>query len=352
MVNELPSGPTPPPALTTRTLERLTGRRKAAVLIASLGPELAAGVIQHMQDDEIELLSLEMSKLQAVGEDAAESIMSELADVVRRQSLVSGGIELTREVLEKALGSERADELLGRLSSLTGMRPFDFLARTPPDQIVSFLRSESPQTIALVVAHLHSHLAAQVLARLPEEQRPDIALRIARMGETAAEVINQVEALVRTKLTVVVQQEYATAGGVQALADILGHTDRSTERTVLDGLGSEDDELAEEVRRRLFVFEDIFKLDDRAIQHVLREADQKDLVLALRGAAEPVKQKVLSNMSERGAEMLQEELEIQQPQRKRDIDAAQGRIVAVVRQLEDAGTILIARGEADTETIV
>lgn len=359
MAIELPVGapvpeqaPPQPPGLPARTPERMSGKRKAAVLVAALGPELSASVIQHLQEEEIESLSLEMTKLRAIGEHTTESILEELALLTHEGSSVVGGIDLTREVLEKALGSERAEELLSRLSSITEKRPFDFLRRTPPDQVAGFLRNESPQTIALVVANLHSSLAAQVLARLPEEICPDIALRIARMGDTAADVIHQVEELVRQKLTAVVQQEYAAVGGVKAIADILGHTDRSVERAVLDHLGSSDSELADEVRRRLFVFEDIFKLDDRAIQQVLREADQKDLVLALRGAAEPVKQKVLSNMSERGAEMLKEELEIQQPQRKRDIDAAQGRIVAVVRQLEDAGTIVLTRGEVETDAIV
>lgn len=340
------------PALPVHALERMPGRRKAAVLIAALGAERAASVIQHLGEDEVEALSLEMTKLDAVGERAAESIMVELATLTADQIAVSGGLDMTREVLEKALGSERAAELLARLSSVTEMRPFEFLRRTPPDQISAFLKTESPQTVALVVANLHSSLAAQVLARLPESMRPEVALRIARMGEASAEIIHQVEEIIRQKLSVVVQQEYATAGGVKALADILGHTDRSTERVVLDHLGSEDGELAEEVRRMLFVFEDIVKLDDRSIQQVLREADQKDLVLALRGAPEAVKDGVLKNMSERGAAMLVEELEIQQPQRKRDVDAAQGRIVAVVRRLEEAGTIVISRGEDDGESDV
>lgn len=351
MAFELPAGQTSP-ELPAHTPERVPGRRKAAVLIATLGAEHAASVIQHLQEDEIEALSLEMTQIGAIGERTSESVLTELATITQEHGSIAAGLDLTREVLEKALGHERAEELLSRLTSLSEMRPFDFLRRTPPDQIAGFLRSESPQTMALVVANLHSTLAAQVLARLPEEVQPDVALRIARMGDTAGEVIHQVEALVRQKLTAVGQQDYAKAGGVKALADILGHSDRSTERAVLDFLGGADGELAEDVRRRLFVFEDIFKLDDRAIQQVLREADQKDLVLALRGVPESVKQRVLSNMSERGAEMLVEELEIQQPQRKRDVDAAQGRIVAVVRQLEDAGTIVISRGEAEAEAIV
>jgi flagellar motor switch protein FliG len=340
------------PALPAHTPERMSGRRKAAVLIATLGAERAASVIQHMAEDEVEAISLEMAKLDAVGERTAESILSELAARSEEQIAVSGGLELTREVLERALGSERAEELLGRLSSVTEMRPFEFLRRTAPDQIAAFLKTESPQAVALVVANLHSSLAAQVLARLPETMRAEVALRIARMGDASAEIIHQVEEIIRQKLSVVVQQEYSTAGGVKALADILGHTDRSTERVVLDHLGSEDGELAEEVRRMLFVFEDIVKLDDRSIQQVLREADQKDLTLALRGAPEAVKDGVLKNMSERGAAMLTEELEIQQPQRKRDVDAAQGRIVAVVRRLEEAGTIVISRDDDEAESDV
>jgi flagellar motor switch protein FliG len=343
---ELPAAQEPP-ALPAHTPPRMSGRRKAAVLIATLGAERAASVIQHMAEDEVEAISLEMSKLESVGERTAESILSELAARSEEQIAVSGGLELTREVLERALGAERAQELLGRLSSVTEMRPFEFLRRTAPDQIAAFLKTESPQAVALVVANLHSSLAAQVLARLPESMRAEVALRIARMGDASAEIIHQVEEIIRQKLSVVVQQEYSTAGGVKALADILGHTDRSTERVVLDHLGSEDGELAEEVRRMLFVFEDIVKLDDRSIQQVLREADQKDLTLALRGAPEAVKDGVLKNMSERGAAMLVEELEIQQPQRKRDVDAAQGRIVAVVRRLEEAGTIVISRGDDD-----
>jgi flagellar motor switch protein FliG len=347
---ELPTG-APAPELTAGDPERLPGLRKAAVLIAALGPDLAASVIQQLGEEEIETLSLEMTQLSSVGTGTAESIIAELAAVTQEQAVLSGGVELTREVLEKALGSERASELLGRLSGGADMRPFEFLRRTPPDQIAAFLRGESAQTVALVVANLHSGLAAQVLARLPEAERPEVALRIACLGETSAEVMRDVEEHVRRGLTAVAQQQYASAGGVKALADILGHSDRSTERAVLDHLGDANERLADEVRRRLFVFEDIIKLEDRAIQAVLREADQKDLVLALRGVPDALKESLLSNMSERGAEMLKDELELQQPQRKSDIDAAQGRIVAVVRKLEEAGTIVFSRGEAEDAVV-
>jgi flagellar motor switch protein FliG len=343
-----------PGALMPQAFEEppVSGRRKAAVLLAALGPDLAASVIQHLQDEEIEGLSLEMTQLDDVEAHTAESVLTELAAATSGQQGVSGGVELARAVLERALGSERADELLGRVAGATARHPFEFLRRTPPDQIAGFLRGESPQTAALVIANLNSGLAAQVLARLPESTRPEVALRIARLGKTSPAVLQEVEELVRRGLTAGKQREYASGGGTQALADILGRSDRSTERAVLEHLGSSDGELAEAVRSKLFVFEDLVKLEDRAIQQVLREADQKDLVLALRTASDEIKESLLSNMSERGAEMLKEELEIQQPQRRSDVDAAQGRIVAVVRRLEEAGSIVIAGGEDEEEAVV
>ena len=250
-------------------------------------------------------------------------------------------------MLERALGPERALEIIGRLSSVIEMRPFEFLRRTPAEQLVTFLRNESPQTVALVVANLHTTLASQVLANLPGSEQADIAIRIARMGETSPDVVKQVESVMKKKLDSVVQQEYSSAGGIKSLAEILNRTDRSTERNVLDSLTEADEELAAEVRRLLFVFEDIVKLDDRSIQLVLREADQKDLALALRGVNDDVKERILSNMSERGATMLVEEMAYQPPQRKRVVEEAQGRIVAIVRKLEEAGALVLSRGEED-----
>jgi flagellar motor switch protein FliG len=343
-----------PAGLPARTNARISGRRKAAVLMAALGSERAAAVMQHMREEEIEGLSLEMAKLSTVQEETTETIFNELAALSSSDGggEVTGGIDFARDVLERALGAERAEELIGRLSTVIEMRPFEFLRRTQPEQIVAFLRTESPQTMALVIANLHTVLAAQVLAQLPEELQPDVALRIARMGETSPRTIQQVEEIMRQKLTTLVEQEYTSAGGTKALADILNHADRPTERNVLDHLTATDQNLAEQVRRMLFVFEDIVKLEERAIQQVLREANQKDLVLALRGAPEAVKEVVMANMSERGAAMLVEEMEVQQPQRKRDVDEAQGRIVAVVRKLEEAGTIVLSGEGEESEDVV
>jgi flagellar motor switch protein FliG len=341
----------PPASEAPLPAPRIGGRRKAAVLMAALGSERAAEIMRHLREEEVESLSLELTKLGAIEERTTEAILVELAAAAGTGGVgdVAGGVEFARAVREGALGAERAEELLARLSTVAETRCFEFLRRTSPEQIVGFLRTEAPQTVALVVANLPTALAAQVLARLPDDVQPDIALRIARMGETSPSVIQQVEEVIRQKLTTVVEQDYAIAGGAKALADILNQADRSTERAVLEHLAATDPELAEEVRRMLFVFEDIATLEDRAIQQVLREANQKDLVLALRGVPEAVKEKLLTNMSERGAAMLQEEMEVQQPQRRRDVEAAQGRIVAVVRRLEEAGTIVLSTGDGESE---
>jgi flagellar motor switch protein FliG len=329
-------------------MAKVRGNKKAAVLLVSIGPERAADVFSRLRDEEIETLSLEMAKLQLLEPGISEGVLAEMvATVEAYDSLSAGGVEYAREVLERALGPERAAVIIGRLSSVIEKRPFEFLRRTPAEQVVTFLRNESPQTIALVIANLHTTLAAAVLSNLPENEQPEIALRIARMSETNPEVVKQVEAVMKEKLASVVHQEVSAAGGVKSLADILNHADRSTERNVLDSITETDESLGAEVRRLLFVFEDIVKLDDRSIQLILREADQKDLALALRGVADDVKERILSNMSERGAQMLVEEMEFSPPQRKRDIEEAQGRVVAIVRRLEEAGAVVLSRTDED-----
>jgi flagellar motor switch protein FliG len=326
----------------------MPGRHKAAVLLVSLGPENAARIFRHMRDEELETLALEMAKLDSVDSSASSSVFEELASTMQaRESIASGGIEYAREVLDLALGPDRSVEVMGRLSSVIERRPFEFLRRTPAEQIITFLRNESPQTVALVVASLHTTLAAQVLSHLSESEQSQIALRIARMGETSPEVVRAVEHVIRQKLATIAPADLATSGGVKSLAEILNQVDRSTERNVLDSISSADEELGEEVRRRLFVFEDIAKLDDRGIQLILREADQKDLALALRGVPEEVKTRILANMSERGSQMLQEEMEFQPPQRRRVVEEAQGRIVAIVRKLEESDELVVSRGETD-----
>lgn len=327
---------------------KLGGRRKAAILLVSLGASRAAEVFKHLRDDEIESLSLEMAKLGQVRPEHVDGVFDEAAAMTMAlQSYAEGGVDFAREVLERSLGAERAEEIIGRLASVIEKRPFEFLRRTPPEQVVAFLRAESPQTRALVIANLHTRLAAPVLAALEPEEQADVAWRVATMSETNPEVVKRIESVVRGKLANVVSADYQAAGGVQSLADILNHTDRPTERNVLDALAETDSAIAEEVRRLLFVFEDVAGLDDRSIQMVLREVDQRDLALALRGVDDDVRDRILSNLSQRGAQMLREEMEFQPPQLKRVVEEAQGRIVGAVRRLEESGALVIGRGDGD-----
>jgi len=328
-----------------RKRSRLGGRQKAAVLLVSLGPDRAAEIFGHLKEDEIEALSLDMAKLNQVPAEISQEVIGELVETCLAQAyLAEGGVEYAREVLERAVGPERARQIVGRLSAAIERRPFEFLRRTPPEQIHAFIRNEAPQTVALVIANLHTDLAAQVLALLEPEEQAEVAMRIGTMRETSPEVIEAVESVLRQRLSNVVSQDYAVAGGVQSLADILNHTDRGTERNVLDSLAQVNADLAEQVRMLLFTFEDIIKLDDRSIQLILKEVESKDLGIALRGVGRDVQERIFSNMSERGSEMLAEEMEYMPAQRRAVVEEAQGRIVAVVRRLEEAGGIVIGRG--------
>jgi flagellar motor switch protein FliG len=331
-----------------RRRSRLGGRQKAAVLLVSLGPDRAAEIFGHLKEDEIEALSLDMAKLHQVPTEVSQEVIGELVETCLAQAyMAEGGVEYAREVLERAVGPERARQIVGRLSAAIERRPFEFLRRTPPEQIHAFIRNEAPQTVALVIANLHTDLAAQVLALLEPEEQSEVAMRIGTMRETSPEVIEAVESVLRQRLSNVVSQDYAVAGGVHSLAEILNHTDRGTERNVLDSLAQIDAELAEQVRMLLFTFEDIVKLDDRSIQLILKEVESKDLAVALRGVGRDVQERIFSNMSERGSEMLAEEMEYMPAQKRAVVEEAQGRIVAVVRRLEEAGGIVIGRGGDD-----
>ncbi len=331
----------------------LNGRQKAAILAISLGREGAAEVFKYLREDQIERLALEMARMDEIASEQAEAVRREMIEsALARGYLRAGGVSYARDVLSRALGDRRAAEILDRLAAAIET-PFDFLRSTPPEQIATFLAGEHPQTAALVLANLpSSQLAARVIQLLGPEQQADVALRIAQMGKTPPDVVKEVARITQQKLESVLHDEYALAGGVGTLAQIINSSDRGTERIVLEHLASKDEELADEVRSLLFVFEDILKLDDRAIQLVLKEVDSKELALALRGSSDEVKQRILANLSQRGAEMLAEEMEFMPPQRRKVVEAAQSKIVAAVRRLEEAGEIAIAgEGGGDDELI-
>jgi flagellar motor switch protein FliG len=326
----------------------LGGRQKAAILLVSLGPERAAQVFGHLKEDEIEALSLDMAKLKQVPATISKDVIDEVVETCVAQAyLAEGGVDYAREVLERSVGPERARQIIARLTATIERRPFEFLRRTPPEQIHAAIRNEATQTIALVIAHLHTDLAAEVLALLEPDEQAEVAMRVGTMRETSPEVIQALESVLRHRLSNVMSQDYAIAGGVQSLAEILNHSDRGTERNVLDSLASVDAELAEQVRVLLFTFEDVVKLDDRSIQLILKEVESKDVALALRGVDKALHERIFSNMSERGGEMLAEEMEYMPAQKRVLVEEAQSRIVAVVRRLEEAGEIVISRGGDD-----
>ena len=338
------------PEVSQSAFAALRGRQKAAVLLIALGAQNAAEVLKHLSDREVETLSLEMSALERVRPEHADQVLAELSErVIATEAVRSGGLEYAKEVLEHLMGPERAREVLAIVSEVQEGKPFDFVRRTPPEQIAAFLTDESPQTIALVIANLSPGVGAKVLSELPTDIQPDVALRIALMGETTPAVVRDVAQGLRDKLSNVLEHEFSSAGGVDTLAELLGQAGRSTERIVLQNIGATHEDLAEEVRARLFTFEDLHRLTDRDLQQVLREVDQKDLALALRGVPEWLWEKVTSNMSSRAADLLKEDMEAQPPQRKHVVEEAQGRIVAIVRKLEEAGTIELGGG-GDEET--
>lgn len=328
----------------------LTGRQKAAVFLITIGTSRAADILKFLSEREIEAISAEMASLWRVKAETADAVVQELAERFEAQDeFAMGGPQFAREVLEHLLGPTRAEEILGQITAQAELRPFDFLRRTPPEQIATFLADEAPQTIALVVASLHTTLGAKVLGCLTPEIQANVAMRIATMEDTNPGVVEDVERGLRLKLSNVLTQEFSQAGGVDSLAELLNRAGRSTERTVLEAIAETDGELADEIRQKLFTFDDIIVLNDRDIQLLLREVDQKDLGLALRGVADEVKDTIFRNMSTRGAEMLQEDLDTGKPQRRSVVEEAQSRIVGAIRRLEDAGAITIGRGGEDGE---
>jgi flagellar motor switch protein FliG len=328
--------------------KELTGKQKAAILLVSLGPDVAASVYKHLSEEEIEKLTLEISGVKKVDTIAKESILEEFHNIALAQDYISqGGIGYAKTVLEKALGSEQASAIINRLTSSLQVRPFDFARKADPGQILNFIQNEHPQTISLILSYLDAPQAGQILSELPQEMQADIAKRIAVMDSTSPEIINEVEQVLERKLSATVTQDYTQTGGIEAVVDVLNGVDRSTERTILDALEIQDPELAEEIKKRMFVFEDIVTLDNKAIQRVIRDCENEDLMLSLKVSSDEVKEIVFKNMSSRMAETFRDEMEFMGPVRLRDVEEAQSRIVGVIRRLEEANEIVVARGGGD-----
>jgi flagellar motor switch protein FliG len=331
-----------------RLQQGLTGRQKAAILLISLGPDVSANIFKHLSDDEIEQLTLEIANVRKVEPQEKENVLSEFHQLcIAQEYISSGGIKYAKDILEKALGPQRAIEMINRLTATLQVRPFDFARKADPGQILNFIQNESPQTIALILSYLQAEQAALVLSSLSQDKQADVAKRIALMESTNPDIVSEVERVLEQKLSATVVSDYSSAGGIQSIVEILNGVDRGTERTILDSLEIQDPELAEEIKKRMFVFEDIVSLDSRAIQRIIREIENADLQLALKVSGDEVKDVVFKNMSKRMADTFKEEMEYMGPVRLRDVEEAQTRIVAIIRRLEEAGEIVIARGGRD-----
>lgn len=326
----------------------LSGRQKAATFLISLGPEKSANILKYMTEDEVEQITLEIANVRKVDNDVLDALNREFFEIcLANQYINQGGINYAKEVLEKAYGADKAVEILARISASLQVRPFDFMRKTEAGQLINFIQSEHPQTIALILAYLDSDKASLILSALPPDRQSDVAKRIALMDTTSPDVIKEVEKVLERKLSSLAPQELTNAGGVKSVVEILNRVDRSTEKTIMEALEVQDPELAEEIKKLMFVFEDIVMIDDRSVQRVLREVESHDLALALKGASSEVTQKVFNNMSSRASEMLRDDIQFMGPVRLRDVEEAQQRIVNIIRRLEETGEIVVARGGGD-----
>ncbi len=326
----------------------LNGRQKAAIFLVSLGSDVSSEVMKHLREDEVETLTFEIARLETVDAEYKDAVLEEFQQLMAAQNFITtGGIDYARELLEKSLGSQKAVDIINRLTSSLQVRPFDFIRRTDPAHLLNFIQQEYPQTIALILAYLEPGKAAVILQNLPEEIQPEVSKRLATMDRTSPDVLREVERVLEKKLSTLSSEDYTAAGGVESIVEILNLVDRSSEKAIIESLEEDDPDLAEEIKKRMFVFEDIVMLDDRAIQKVLREVDTQELSKALKSVDTEVQDKIFRNMSKRAASMLKEDMEFMGPVRLKDVEEAQQKIVSTIRRLEDSGEIVIARSGED-----
>ncbi|MDR1411968.1 MAG: flagellar motor switch protein FliG [Spirochaetaceae bacterium] len=329
-------------------IKEFTGRQKAAIFLVSIGSDISAEIFKFLREDEIETLTFEIARLETIEPDQKDAVLAEFQELMMANQFISmGGIDYARELLEKSLGSQKAIDIINRLTSSLQVRPFDFIRRTDPAHLLNFIQQEHPQTIALILAYLEPNKASVILQNLPHEVQSDVARRIATMDRTSPEVLREVERVLEKKLSTLSSEDYTAAGGVESIVEILNMVDRSSEKQIIEALEDEDPELAEEIKKRMFVFEDIVMLDDKAIQKVMREVDSQELAKALKSVDTEVQDKIFRNMSKRAANMLKEDMEYMGPVRLKDVEEAQQKIVSIIRHLEDRGEIVVARAGED-----
>lgn len=328
---------------------KLTGVQKTAILFITLGPDAAAPIIKKLPEREIQKITYEIANMNTVKNDLKQEILSEFMDMNKAKDyLIEGGLDYARDLLSKALGNQRAKEILDQVTEATEQfRPFAIARKADAHQLLNVITNEHPQTIALILCYLQPDKAGQIVSSLPEEVQGDVAFRIANMSNTSPMVIKEIEKVLNSKLSSVVKSDLTVIGGVETIVAILNQVDRTTEKNITEGLERVDPELAEKVKQSMFIFEDIITLDDVSIQRILREVESKDLALALKGCSDEVSAAIFKNQSKRAAASLKEDMEFLGPVRLMDVEKAQMKIVGSIRRLEEAGEIIISRGGED-----
>jgi flagellar motor switch protein FliG len=326
----------------------MTGIRKAAVVLLSLEKALAAEVMAQLRKEEVEALTMEIARLDDVTKEEQDGAIEEFYDLgMARVHIERGGMEYAHDLLEQSLGKDKASAILDNVKQSLSSVPFGFLQKAGPENLLTFVVEEHPQTIALILSHLPAGLAAQVLSGLPSTKQLEVVRRVATMEQTSPEVVHDVEKSLESRMTSTFNQQLEKAGGVSAVAQMLNVTDRMTNKSILESLEQESPELVDQIRRLMFVFDDLMKLDDKSIQALLKEVENAQWALALKGASEELKGKIMGNLSQRAASMLEEEIQYLGPVRVSDVETAQQSIVDTVRRLEDSGEIVVTAGDAE-----
>ncbi|MGD9689586.1 MAG: flagellar motor switch protein FliG [Phycisphaerales bacterium] len=331
----------------------LDGLSKAAILLLTLEPNLAGELLRHMPAEQLEEVTRELAGLGRVPDNLRDAVVEEFYNLsLASQYANEGGLEYAKVLLQQSLDPKIAERMLHQIQTQVQKTPFAFLQKAESENLLTFIQDEHPQTIALIMCHLPHHKAAEILGGLPIQKQVECIKRMANMEQTNPEVIKEVERGLESRLSSMLTQSMEKAGGVPTVAEILNLADRSTEKSIMEGLESDDPELVESIRRLMFVFEDIKLVDDKGIQTLLKEVDNDELGLALRTASEDLKNKIFKNMSERAAALIKEDMQFSGPVKVSDVEAAQQRIVDIVRRLEDAGEIIIAGRGGDSEMVV
>lgn len=329
--------------------DQLTSKQKAAVLLMSMDVDVAAKIFKELDIKEVEQIAVEITNLRDINPQVVEEVIEEFYQLMTAQNyMVEGGIEYAQMLLEKSYGLEQAREIIEKIRVLTTVRGFNILKKADPQQLANFLSKEHPQTIALILSHLPADTTAEVVSEFPEDLRAETIMRIAKIGKVSPQLVNQIEHVVDQIAEATLSQNLAAQGGAQLVANILNKSNNQTAKAMLEAIEEKDFSLATEIKRLMFLFEDIVLIDDKGIQRILREVDKRDLALALKVSDEKIKQKIFKNMSERAASVVKEELEFMGPVKLKEVEAAQMRIVDIIKQLEEQEEIVIGgRGKED-----